>query len=148
MQTQTLNAFVDNRTSEEDLQTMWKLAKNICYVLWQTWKFGGSMRNFFPPSTFFEIGSTFNTYDLNTYDKNNNEDLCQGIEQLLMKVTQLVVQNGKPNMQIKYQQSNTNVESYSERDTPINVGIGLYIDHSTRSKKLIFFVRSKHQRKL
>ena len=42
--------------------------------------------------------------------------------------------------QTNYQLNNENASTYNKIETPLNVGIGLYVHHQTRSKKLVNFL--------
>ena len=62
------------------------------------------------------------------------------IDTLTSIITQLVVQNVRIPKQNNYQANNEGASTYNTTEIPSNVGVGLYLYHSTRSKKLVKFL--------
>ena len=62
------------------------------------------------------------------------------IDTLTSIIMQLVVQFVKTPKQTNYQSNNEGASTYNTIETPLNVSIGLYVYHLTRSKKLIKFL--------
>ena len=67
---------------------------------------------------------------------NSNDGRTKQIESIIEVTTEVVSQNMKSNRQTQYQQ---NPESfpYNKIETPLNIGLGLYMYHVFRSKKLV-----------
>ena len=74
------------------------------------------------------------------HERNKPNHCTPKIESLMTVITQLVVQSVKTPKQANYQLNNENSKTYNNIETPLNVGLGLYIYHSTRSKKLVKFL--------
>ena len=53
---------------------------------------------------------------------------------------QIVSQNVKSDRQIQYHQRNPGFLIYSRLETPLNIGLGLYFYHLSRSKMLVNFL--------
>ena len=66
-----------------------------------------------------------------------NEKRELGIEQLTSIVSQVVMQCMKSKRQVQY---DSHHKMRSTVETPLNVGIGLYIHQRTRSKELKYFL--------
>ena len=62
------------------------------------------------------------------------------IDTLTSIITQLVVQNVRIPKQTNYQANNEGASTYNTTETPLNFGVGLYLYHSARSKKLVRFL--------
>ena len=62
------------------------------------------------------------------------------IDTLTSIITQLIVQNVRIPKQNNYQANNEGASTYNTTEIPSNVGVGLYLYHSTRSKKLVKFL--------
>ena len=54
--------------------------------------------------------------------------------------TQLDVQFVKTRKQTNYQSNNKGVSTYNTSETPLNVGVGLHVYHSTRCNKIVKFL--------
>ena len=55
-------------------------------------------------------------------------------------ITQLVVQFVKTPKQTNYQSNNKGGSTHNSSETPLNVGVGLYVNLSTRTNKLVKFL--------
>ena len=105
------------------------------HLLVHKWQFEGDINNYIAPkllTSFLKwviIGS-------HTLD-NDGGDRQKNMEDLVGNVTQLVAQNVKTDRQINYKQQN---RSYNKIETPLSIGISMFIYHNTRSKKLINFI--------
>ena len=63
----------------------------------------------------------------------------RNIDTLTSIITQLVAQFVKTPKQTNYQSNNEGVSTYNTIETPLNVGVGLYVYHSTKNKKFVKF---------
>ena len=77
---------------------------------------------------------------LGPYDRSEQKKRMSKIDTLTSIIMQLVVQFVKTPKQTNYQSNNKGASTYNTIETPLNVSIGLYVYHSTRSKKLIKFL--------
>ena len=107
-------------------------------VLNQSWQFEGDFSTY-PMSalllTFMKwilLGPTTN------FDINANKTLV--VENLIKTTTQFVSQNVKAVKQSQYYIETSSKTLYSKIETPLNVGLGLYVYHIRRSKKLTNFL--------
>ena len=71
------------------------------------------------------------------FDINANRTLV--VENLIKATTQFVSQNIKTSRQSQCHIETSSKTLYSKIETPLNVGLGLYVYHIRRSKKLINF---------
>ena len=62
------------------------------------------------------------------------------IENIIEVTTEVVSQNIKSNRQTQYSQQNPELFLYNKIETPLNIGLGLYMYHVSRSKKLVNFL--------
>ena len=118
---------------------MWSVAKNIRREIVETkWKFEGNLNNYNQPPLLTAILKwiIFGPSEINK----DNQDNVPKIIKLSSIITQLVVQNMRTSRQTNYQLNNENASTYNKIETPLNVGIGLYVHHQTRSKKLVNFL--------
>ena len=72
------------------------------------------------------------------FDINDNRTLA--VQNLIKTTTQFVSQNIKTLRQSQYHIETTSMTLYLKIENPLNVGLGLYVYHITRSKKLINFL--------
>ena len=137
-QSEVISQLVDEGPTEGDLKIMWNVAKEIRKdILKRGWKFEGELHNFEAS----QLLQTFLKWVLVGPHKRNRPNHCTAqIESLMTVITQLVVQSVKTPKQANYQLSNENSKTYNTIETPLNVGLGLYVYHSTRSKKLVKFL--------
>ena len=77
---------------------------------------------------------------LGPYTESNDSQRSGDVKNLLNSTTQYVSQNIKTTRQRKYHIEKGGGSLYSKIETPLNVGLGLYFYHVTRSKKLINFL--------
>ena len=73
--------------------------------------------------------------------KNWNSDgtnICK-VESKMAVITQLIRQSIKTSWQASYESTHACCNTYQRIETPLSVGVGLYLYHATRSKKLIKF---------
>ena len=135
------NSEAENYTTAEDLQAMWKIAKSIRSDLYTyNWKIEGRVDSFKSPV----ILSTFIKWVIAGPRKDKKDDDVRNCQQQVDKITsiltQLVSQSFKSDRQIRYQSKSNNIQSRVTIETPLSVGVGLYVYHNTRSKKLINFL--------
>ena len=71
---------------------------------------------------------------------NIEDDRLENIDSLILTTTQLVAQSVKSDRQVNCQKNETQTYSYSTIETPLSVGVGLWLYHTTRSKKMINFL--------
>ena len=76
---------------------------------------------------------------LGPYDRYGQRKRMSKIDTLTSIITELVVQFFKTPKQTNYKSNNKGASTYNTIETPLNVGVGLYVYHSSRSKKLIKF---------
>ena len=62
------------------------------------------------------------------------------VKTIIGVTTEVVVQNLKSNRQTQYHHHNPESSLYSKVETPLNIGLGLYMYHVSRSKKLVNFI--------
>ena len=112
--------------------------KSKLAVLNQSWQFEGDFSTY-PMSalllTFMKwilLGPTTN------FDINANKTLI--FENLIKTITQFVSQNVKACKQSQYHIETSSKTLYSKIETPLNVGLGLYVYHIRRNKKLTNFL--------
>ena len=101
----------------------------------QKWKFTGTYSDFIEPnllSTLIKwilIGPNENLY---------NENRIKRVENATSVVTQLIVQSFKTKRQVHYEPVDSSTRGiFQMNETPLSVGLGLYVHHTTRSKELI-----------
>ena len=115
---------------------MWEIAKCIIAdLLVDKWQFEGNINNYIAP----KLLTSFLKWVIagpHTLD-NDGGDRHKHMQEFVGKVTQLVSQNMKTDRQIDYKQEN---RSYNKIETPLSIGISMFIYHNTRSKKLINFI--------
>ena len=115
---------------------MWKIAKCIrADFLVHKWRFEGDINNCIAP----KLLTSFLKWVIigpHTLD-NDGGDSQKNMEDLVGKVTQLVAQNVKTDRQTNYKQEN---RSYNKIETPLSIGISIFIYYNTRRKKLINFI--------
>ena len=68
---------------------------------------------------------------------NSNDGRTKQIESIIEVTTEVVSQNMKSNRQTQYHQQNPESFVYNKIETPLNIGLGLYMYHVFRSKKLV-----------
>ena len=73
-------------------------------------------------------------------DFNINANRTLAVQNLIKTTTQFVSQNIETSRQSQYHIDTSRKTLYSKIETPLNVGLGLYVYHITRSKKLINFL--------
>ena len=73
-------------------------------------------------------------------DFNINANRTLAVQNLIKTTTQFVSQNIETSRQSQYHIDTRRKTLYSKIETPLNVGLGLYVYHITRSKKLINFL--------
>ena len=120
---------------------MWKIAKSIRSDLYTyNWKFEGRVDSFKSPVML----STFIKWVIACPRKDKKDDDVRNCQQQVDKITsiltQLVSQSFKSDRQIRYQSMSNNIQSGVTIETPLSVGVGLYVYHNTISKKLINFL--------
>ena len=71
---------------------------------------------------------------------NLDEGRTKQIESIIEVITEVVSQNMKSNRQTQYHQQNQESFLYNKIETPLNIGLGLYMYHVSRSKKLVNFL--------
>ena len=137
-QSEAVDLVAEDLTDESDVKAMWKVANKIRKQLLQNkWKFEGNMTSFNAPP----LLSTFLKWMLiGPHGEKTGQDRALKVEQFTSIVTQLVLQSVKTEKQAKYYNKSGKNQYYSKKETPVNVGVGLYIYHSTRSRKLINFL--------
>ena len=132
------NSEAENYTTAEDLQAMWKIAKSIRSDLYTyNWKFEGRVDSLKSPV----ILSTFIKWVKAGRRKDKKDDVrnCQQqVDKITSILTQLVSQSFKSDLQICYQSKSNKIQSRVTIETPLSVGVVLYVYHNTRSKTLIF----------
>ena len=111
---------------------MWDVAKIIQKDIFkEKWKFNGYLNNF----TALQLLSTFLKWVLiGTKNRNSKGTNTCKIEREMAIITQLIMQSVKT-----YESTNTNCNTYQRIETPVSTGVGLYLYHATKSKKLIKF---------
>ena len=77
---------------------------------------------------------------LGPYDRYEQRKRMSKIDTLTSILTQLVVQFVKISKQTNYQANNEGASTHNTTETPLNFGLGPYLYHSTRSKKLVKFL--------
>ena len=136
-QSEAVEAYADIEAGENDIKALWRLAKRIrTDALSQAWEFNGNFEN-------YKVSSLLSTFLkwvlLGPRTENEDENNRSNTLSNLIKTTSLFVsQNMKTTKQVNY--VGTTGITYSKIETPLNVGIGLYLYHLTRSKKLINFL--------
>lgn len=138
-QTEAINTYTETEADESDIKALWKLAKRIrSEVLSQKWEFTGNLKSYESPT----LLSTFLKWVLLGPHTEVSNEIERGpdIEKLMQTTSQFVSQNIKTSRQMNYHLERTNTNTYSKIETPLNVGVGLYTYHVTRSKKLINFL--------
>ena len=136
---EAINTYTETTTNENDIKALWKLAKSIrSEVFAKKWQFTGNFKSYDSP----RLLSTFLKWVLlGPHTENSNKiDRSPAVEKLMLTSAQFVSQNIKTSRQTNYGLERTTTNLYSKIETPLNVGIGLYIYHVTRSKKLINFL--------
>ena len=116
---------------------MWEVAKIIRKdILKEKWKFNGDLNNF----TAQQLLSIFLKWVLLGIKNRNSEGTitCK-VESEMTVITQLIMQSVKTPRQASYESTNANCNTYQRIETPLSVGVGLYLYHAIRSKKLIKF---------
>ena len=116
----------ENYTTAEDLQAMWKIAKS-----------NYSFKSPVILSTFIKWVIAGPRNDKKDDDVRNYQHQVDKITSIL---TKLVPQSFKSDRQIRYQSKSNIIQSGVTIETPLSVGVGLYVYHNTRSKKLINFL--------
>ena len=102
-------------------------------LLGKKWKFEGDTNNYETPN----LLQTFLKWVLlGPYDRHKQRKRMSKIDPLTSIITQLVVQFVKT-PKTNYQSNNEGVCTYNGIETPLNVGAGLYVYHSTKSKILL-----------
>ena len=120
---------------DSDIKDLYKVAGKVRKeILKSAWKFEGSMDNFTPPPL---LSSLIKWILVGPNESFEGEKRVDGIERLISTVTQTIVQSVKSKRQVQYQPISQNTEMHSKKETPLNVGIGLYLHQVTRSKKLL-----------
>ena len=136
---EAINIYTETTANENDVKALWKLAKSVrSEVLSQKWEFTGNFKSYDSPT----LLSTFLKWVLlGPHTENSNKSQrSPAIEKLMHTTAQFVSQNIKTSRQTNYRLERTTTNIYSKIETPLNVGLGLYIYHVTRSKKLINFL--------
>ena len=77
---------------------------------------------------------------LGPYDRYEQRKRMSKIVALAIIITQLDVQFVKTPKQTNYQSNNKAASTYNTTETLLNVGVGLYVYHSTRNNKIITFL--------
>ena len=136
-QASALNAHMDSIADESDICSLWKLAKKIgLEVLEQKWEFQGKFTNYNMPA----LLSTFMKWvllDLHTMTSEDGETYQVNI--IIKATSQFVSQCIKTVRQTNYHlQKDQPMRAALE--TPLNVGVVLYIYHATRSKTHVNFL--------
>ena len=129
---QAVSSFNPN---ESDMKSLWKISKQIRKeILAERWEFDGDFESYKPPHLLF----TFLKWVL--IDPHNSDDgRTKQIESITEVTTKVVSQNMRSNRQTQYHQQNTESFLYNKIETPSNIGLGLYMYHVSRSKKLVNF---------
>ena len=139
-QVEALNTYIDNEAEEQDFKTLWWLSKKIRNdVLSKKWEFDGSFDKYEPPNLLL----TCLKWILLGPHKQDSTDLAKrtaDIEVLTKTTSQFKSQNIKTTRQTNYHLQTIGSTMTSKIETPLNIGIGLYAFHTTRSKKLINFL--------
>ena len=71
---------------------------------------------------------------------NSDAGRTKQIETIIGVTTEVVSQNLKSNRQTQYHHHNPESSLYSKVETPLNIGLGLYMYHVSRSKKFVYFI--------
>ena len=74
---------------------------------------------------------------LRPYDRYERRKRMSKIDTLTSILPQLIVQFVKTSTQTNYQSIDEGASTYNTTETPLNVGVGLYVYQSTRSKKVV-----------
>ena len=127
---QVVSSFSPN---ESDMKSLWKISKQIRKeILAERWEFHGDFESYKPPHLLF----TFLKWVL--IGRHNSDDgRTKQIESIIEVTTEVVSQNMKSDRQTQYYQQNLQSFLYNKIETPLNIGLGLYMYHVFRSKKLV-----------
>ena len=79
-------------------------------------------------------------FDRSFGSHNSNDGRTKQIESIIEVTTEVVSQNMKSNRQTQYHQQNPESFLYNKIETPLNIGLGLYMYHVSRRKKLVNFL--------
>ena len=118
------------------MKSLWKISKQIRKeILAERWEFHGDFESYKPPHLLF----TFLKWVL-IGPHNSDDGRTKQIESIIEVTTEVVSQNMKSNRQTQYYQQNLKSFLYNKIETPLNIGLGLYMYHVSRSKKLVNFL--------
>ena len=111
IQEEVVVTFIDDGSIEEDLQTMWKVAKKIRQDLLKLdWHFEGDMKDYPAPN----ILSSFLKWVLTgPHYVSDEKDHYHKVDILVSKISQLVVQNVKTDKQMRTLKTSENIRGYS-----------------------------------
>ena len=130
---QAVSSFSPN---ESDMKSLWKISKQIRKeILAERWKLDGDFESYKPPHLLF----TFVKWVL-IGPQNSDDGRTKQIESIIEVTTEVVSQNMKSNRQTQYHQQNPESFVYNKIETPLNIGLGLYMYHVSRIKKLVNFL--------
>ena len=74
------------------------------------------------------------------YDRYDQRKRMSKIDRLTSIIRQLEVQFFKTRKQTNYESNNKGASTYNTIKTPLNVGVGLHVYHSTKSNKIVKFL--------
>lgn len=130
------------RSNYDEMNLVYEVASLVRKELLQEkqWKFTGSFTNFTVPkllSTLLKWILIGPSVDLN--ENNDNKELTKTVS----SISQVVMQAVKTKRQVQYSsKENSNRSSYSTKETPLSVGLGLFLHQKTRSKDIIEMLSS------
>ena len=135
-QEQAIDIALSNNI-EESLADILRVAKAIRIELAsrKKWTFTGSLSNFSEPPLLSTLVKWLLIGPNQTIEHTHRR---ASIDRTVSVVTQLIMQSFKTDFQVNYQTThNSDGDTYQVIETPLSVGLGMYIDHKTRSKQLI-----------
>ena len=118
------------------LQYMLEIAKLIRRKILERkkWKFKGSFQSFtYPPL----LTTLMKWIMIGAKDNIDNENRRAGVDRSISVATQLILQSTKTKRQVRYIPTSDNTEMSSVIETPLNVGLGMFVHQKTRSKELV-----------
>ena len=122
---------------EFELKMMWNVAKIICMdILKEKWKINEDLNNFTTPQL---LSAFLKRVLIGKKNRNSERTNTCNVESEKAVITQLIMQSVKTPRQASYESTNANCNTYQRIGTPLSVGVGLYLYHATKSKRLIKF---------
>ena len=138
-QAEAVKLYEEELSDALDGRLLSKLAKKIRNeVLIESWQLEGDFSTYRMSPLLLTFMKWILPGPITDFVINANRTLV--VENLIKTTTQFVSKNIKISRQSQYHIETSSKTLYSEIETPLNVGLGLYVYHITRSKKLINFL--------